>query len=93
MKNNYGNLKIISISFKFLSILGLLGTTFITIINFKEMGLAIQHKNLGFAIFNSLFPIFFGIFQTIFLYCMGELILLFADMKNNLQQINKKISD
>ena len=53
----------------------------------------ITAKNSAFVIFNNLFPILFGMFQALFLYACGEIILLLLAMKEDLSVItkNKKV--
>ncbi|WP_459840086.1 hypothetical protein [Halanaerocella petrolearia] len=64
--------------------------TFVNITQVPKMGLD-SHPNPVFAFFNALFPILFGLFETLFLYASGELLLLLIDMKDNLVEINQKI--
>ncbi|GAB6138593.1 hypothetical protein [Halanaerobaculum tunisiense] len=91
--NEYKALRIISIAFKVLAGFALLFTllvTFVNIIQNPNMGPQ-THPNPIIAFFNTLFPILFGLFQSLFLYASSELILLLIDMKDNLEDINHKL--
>ncbi|WP_041607701.1 hypothetical protein [Halobacteroides halobius] len=79
-------------AFKILAVFAFLFTMFITFVNLVQapaMGLK-SHPNPLFALFNTLFPILFGIFQSVFLYGCGEVILLMIDINSNLEEIKQK---
>ncbi len=93
MKDDYKVLKIMASVFKILAFVGLVGTLLITLANFKQLTNPDQQMmrgNLGFFIFNNLFPIFFGLLQTTVLYTIGEGIILFIDIKDDLTKIINK---
>jgi len=92
VENDYKVLKIMASLFKILAFVGLAGTLLITMTNLKQLAAPNQQMmraNLGFIIFNNLFPVFFGLLQTMVLYTVGELIYLFIDIKQDLTEIIK----
>lgn len=88
--NNYKSLRIISTAFKVLAIISIIFTFFMTFVNLVHQPIDLNNQNSAFIIFNNLFPILFGMFQALFLYACGEIIILFIDMKEDLTTIKKK---
>ena len=82
-------MRIISIAFKVLAIISIVFTLFITFINLVNQP-ARSVENSAFKVFNNLFPILFGMFQALFLYSCGEIIILLIEMKEDLTVISKK---
>ncbi|MCK8817294.1 hypothetical protein MWH28_07955 [Natroniella sulfidigena] len=91
MSENYKALRIISIAFKVLAVLVFLGTNLITVLNFMQGPPGGPNQHMAFNIFNLLFPIFIGLFKTLFLYALGELIILFIEVKSDLAKINHSL--
>ncbi|WP_027340471.1 hypothetical protein [Halonatronum saccharophilum] len=89
MNENYKTLRAVAFALKILAFIGFAGIFFITIINIFTARGSMGHGNIGYLIFNNLFPIFFAVFQALFLYAFSELILLFIDIKEDLNQIKK----
>ncbi|MCK8827205.1 hypothetical protein MWH25_05555 [Natroniella acetigena] len=90
MSTDYKALRIISTAFKVLAVLVFLGTNLITFLTImQEPPRTGQH--IAFNLFNLLFPIFIGLFKTLFLYALGELIVLFVEMKGDLEEINHSL--
>ncbi|WP_408956321.1 hypothetical protein [Natroniella sp. ANB-PHB2] len=92
MSEDYKVLRIISIAFKVLALLVFLGTNLITFLTIMQ-GPPGSGQHIAFNIFNLLFPIFIGLFKTLFLYTLGELVILFIGMKSDLEKINHSLTN
>ncbi len=96
MDNNYKTLRFLAIMLKILATIGLLGIFFITFLGFISQGLGsvgLGTPSLPFALFNSLFPLFFAVLQATVLYSLGELIILFINIKTDLSHLNNKLNN
>lgn len=89
---DYRILRTIALLLKVLAVIGFIGSFVTTIGSIFAGGMTPgMGQNRIVILFNNLFPIYFGILQTVVLYGLGELLLVFVDIKEDLSKINRKI--
>jgi len=90
---DYKILKTIALLLKVLAVIGFIGSFITTIGSIFAGGMTpAMGQNRIIILFNNLFPIYFGVLQAVILYGLGELLLVFIDIKTDLSRINRKIN-
>ncbi|OCL26431.1 hypothetical protein U472_10540 [Orenia metallireducens] len=93
MEKDYNILRTIALLLKVLAVIGFIGSFVTTIGSIFTGGMPpVMDQNRIIILFNNLFPVYFGILQTVILYGLGELLLVFIDIKVDLSKINRKIN-